>query len=197
MTTAPVADDDTIVLPVALQDLVEQNAIVTIVLIFVEIVGTHDAPSACLSDGSLESGQIDFVKGTVGDDHIHLMAIFLIVVQGIVLHTGRNAFRLEPLDIRHHHARGEPGIFAHILEVTTSQGCAVDIHARAKNHGLATIKGFLAETLAIETGHLRIPCGSQTGEGREGHTRVVGLSGLYPFVPQYIGTHTVRTIIGP
>ena len=88
VSTTPVADDHTVELPVALEDLVEHDIIMAIVLVFVEVVGAHDAPCASLLNGCLESRQIDLMQGTVAEDDIHLMAILLVVVQGIVLHTG-------------------------------------------------------------------------------------------------------------
>ena len=88
VTAAPVGDDYTIVLPITLQDLVEHNVIVTVVLVLIEVVGAHDTPCATLSDGSLEGWQVDLMESTVRDDDVHLMAILLVVVQGIVLHTG-------------------------------------------------------------------------------------------------------------
>ncbi len=197
MASTPVAHYDSIVAPVLLQDLVQEDMIVAIVLVFIQIVGAHDAPSTSLGNGCLEGGQIDFVQSTIGDGNIHLMAILLIIVKSIVLDASRNALGLKALNIRHHHARGQPGIFAHILEVTTTQRGAIDIDARTQNHGFATIEGFLAKALAIETGHLRIPSGSQTSEGWECHTRIVGLTSLFPLVPTYIGTYAMRTIIRP
>ena len=103
MTAAPVGDDHTIILPVTLQDLVKHDVIVAVVLVLIEIIGTHDTPCASLRDSRLEGGQVDLVQGTVRDNDVHLMTILLIVVQGIVLHTGGHTLRLEPLDIRHHH----------------------------------------------------------------------------------------------
>ena len=92
MASSPVGNDDTVVFPVALQNLVQQYIIVAIVLVLIKIVGAHDTPSTCFGYSGLEGGQIDLVKGTVGDDDVHLMAELLVVVQGIVLHTSRHPF---------------------------------------------------------------------------------------------------------
>ena len=169
----------------------------TIVLVLIEIVGAHDAPSATFLDGGLESRQVDLVEGTVADDDVHLMAVFLVVVQGVVLHAGSHTFRLQTLHVGHHHLGCQIGVFAHILEVAASKWGTVDVHARSQHYTLVTIQGFFAKTLAVDAGHLWIPCSSQTGEGREGHARVVGLSGLFPLVPKHVRTHTVRTVVRP
>jgi hypothetical protein len=125
------------------------------------------------------------------------MTVFLVVVQGIVLHTGSDTLRLEASDIGHHHTGGEPRIFAHVLEVTASKGCAIDVHTRTEHHTLVPVEGFLAQTLAIEAGHTGVPGSSETGEGWEGHTRVVGLSGLYPLIPEHIRTNAMRAVVCP
>ena len=88
-----------------------------VVLVLIEIVGSHDGPSAAFLYGGTESRQVNLVKGAVTDNDIHLMTEILVVVQGIVLHAGSHATRLQALNIGHHHARGQPRVFAHILEV--------------------------------------------------------------------------------
>ena len=115
-----------------------------VVLVFIEVVSTHEPPSASLGDGSLEGRQIDLVQGTLADHDVHLMAVFFVVVQRIVLHTGRHTLRLQPLNVRHHHARCQPRVFTHIFEVAASKRCAVDIYAWPKNHRLAAIEGLFA-----------------------------------------------------
>ena len=90
VAAAPVADDHAIETPVVLQNLVQEDIIMTIVLVFVEVIGTHDGPSTALLHGSLEGGQINLVEGTVADNDIHLMTILFIIVQRIVFHTGGN-----------------------------------------------------------------------------------------------------------
>ena len=67
-----------------------------VVLVFVEVVGTHDSPCPTLLYGSAESRQVDFMERTVADDDIHLMAVFLVIVQRIVLHTRCHPFDCKP-----------------------------------------------------------------------------------------------------
>ena len=168
-----------------------------VVLVAIQVVCAHDGPCLALLNGSLEGRQIDFVQGTVAHLHVHLMAIFLVVVQTIVLHACRHALRLQSLYVGHYHDRGEIRVFAHVLEVTSVEGSAVDVDAGSQDHVLATIESLLAQCLAVDTAHLRVPGGCKTGKGRESHTRVVGLSCLVPFVPQHVGAHTVWTIVSP
>ena len=197
VAAAPVADDHAVEAPVAFQHLVQQRGVMTVVLVLIEVVGTHETPCPTLLHGSAEGRQIDFVEGALADDDVHLVAVLLVVVQRIVLHAGGHALRLQALDVRSHHARGETGVFAHVLEVATVQGCAQNVDAGAQDDVLAAIEGFLAQALAVEAGHRGVPRCCQTGEGREGHARVVGLSGLLPLVPEHVGTHAVGAVVGP
>ena len=197
VTAAPVAHDDSVEAPVAFQDTVQRDIIMAVVLVVVEVVGTHDAPRLALGDGGTEGRQIDFVESAVANHHIHLMAILLVVVQRIVLHAGRHALRLQSLHVGHHHARGQPRVLAHVLEVAAAKRSAIDVHARAENHVLAAITSLLAQALAVETCQVRIPSSRQTRQGGEGHTRVVGLTGLHPLVPEHVGTNAVRAVVGP
>ena len=197
MRAAPVAYHHTIEAPVAFQDIVQQYAVVAVVLIVVQVIGTHQRPRATFLHGSLEGRQIDFVEGTVADLHVHLMTVGLIVVQRIVLHAGRDAFRLQALHIGHHHARCQEGVLAHVFEIAAIERCAENVHTGTENHVLVAVEGFFAQALAIEAGHLRIPGGCQTGQRREGHAGVVGLSGLHPLVPKHIGTNAMRSVVGP
>ena len=103
VATAPVADDHAIETPVVLQDLVQKDVIMTIMLVFVEVICPHNGPSTTFLHGSTEGWQIDLVECTVADDDIHLMAVFLIVVQRIMLHTGGHTLRLQTLNVGHHH----------------------------------------------------------------------------------------------
>ena len=87
VSATPVAYYHTIKLPICLQNLIESVLIMTIMLIAIEIVCTHNGPGLTLLYCSLEGWQIDFVKSTVAHLDIDLVAIFLIVVQTIVLHA--------------------------------------------------------------------------------------------------------------
>ena len=183
VAAAPVADDNAVELPLALEYLVERGGVMAVVLVLIEVVGAHDAPGSALLDGSLEGGQIDFVEGAVADHYIHLVAILLVVVEAVVLHAAGNALRLQSLDIGDDHARGEVGVFAHVLEVAAAQRRAEDVDAGAQDDAFVAIECLFAQALAVEARHGGVPCGCEAGEGGEGHARVVGLAGLPPLVP--------------
>ena len=103
MAASPVADDYAVEAPVVLQDMVEQDVVVAVVLVVVKVVGSHDGPGTALLHGGLEGGQVDLVQGTVADDDVDLVTVLLVVVQGVVLHAGGDATRLQSLNVGHHH----------------------------------------------------------------------------------------------
>ena len=144
MTATPVGDDHAVEAPVLLQDLVEHGGIMAIVLVLIEVVGTHDGPCATLLDCSLEGRQVDFMQGTVTDDDIHLMAVFLVVVQGVVFHTGSHTLRLQTFYVGHDDLGCQIGVFAHILEVTATKWGTIDIYTRAQHYALVAVKGLFA-----------------------------------------------------
>ena len=134
MCTAPVANHHTVEAPLLLQYLVQQYVVVTVMLVLIEIIGTHYSPCLALLHGSLEGREIDFAKGAVAHYNVHLMAMLLVIVQSIVLHTSSNALALKTLNVRNHHTGSEPRVFAHILEVAAVQRGAVDIDTRSQHH---------------------------------------------------------------
>ena len=183
VAATPVTDHHAIEAPVLLQNLVEHDIIVAVVLVLIEVIGAHDGPCPTLLDGGLEGRQVYLMQGPVANDDIHLMAVLLIVVQGIVLHASRHALRLQSLDVWHHHSRGQPWILTHILKVTAVERCAQYVHAWSEHHVLVPVERLLTQALAVKPCKVGVPRGSQTGERRECHARVVGLSCLHPFVP--------------
>ena len=88
--STPIAHHHSVKLPILLQYLVEQYGIVTVVLVLIQIVCTHDSPRLSFCYGSFEGREIDLMESTVADNDIHLMAIFLVIIQGIMLYTCSN-----------------------------------------------------------------------------------------------------------
>ena len=86
--STPVAHHYAVKLPVALQYLIECPLVVAVVFILVQVVSTHDGPCLALLYGGLEGWQINLVQGAVAHLHIYQVAIFLIVVQAVMLDAG-------------------------------------------------------------------------------------------------------------
>ncbi len=197
MGASPVAYHHPVEAPFTLEDVVEHPLVVAEVLVLVIVVGSHYRPRATLLDSCLESGQVDFIEGAVIDYHVGGVAVDLLVVEGVMFHAGGNAAILHPLDIRHHHPGGQVGVFTHVLEVAAVKRGAIDVHARAEQYILPTVKGLLADRAAIEGRHLGVPGGRQAGQRGESDAGVIGPSGLVPFIPQHLGAYPVGAVGGP
>ena len=129
VASSPVGDDDAVVAPLAFYKVAQQILVVAVVLIAVEVVGSHKAPDVSLSDGSMEGRQIDFMECALGDDDIGVVAVLLVVVEAEVLYACRHMVFLHALNIGHHHCGAEVGVLTEILEVAPVERCAVDVHA--------------------------------------------------------------------
>ena len=114
-----------------------------------------------------------------------------------MLDAGSHTVRLQTFDIRNDHRCRQVRVFTHILEVTPVERCTIDIHSGSEHNALVPIHCLFAQSHAIGMSKVGVPCGSQTGERREGGARVVGPACLVPLVPHHLRTDTVRTIGTP
>ena len=164
---------------------------------FVEVVGRHDGPRLAFLYGGLEGGEVDFVQRAVVYNDVGVVAVHFVVIQCEMLHAGSHAVALQSLDVGHHHAARQVGVFTHVLKVAAVERRAVDVDTGAQQHVLLAEAGFFAHALAVKEGHLGIPRGGKAGQCRESHARVVGPPGLVPLVPQHFGAHAVGAVVGP
>jgi hypothetical protein len=125
------------------------------------------------------------------------MAIFLVVIEAIVLHTTCDSDALQALNIRYNHTRRQIRVFAEILEVATTERRTIDIDAWSQYHTLPAIQSFLTQSVSISSGDFGIPSGCKASESRECDARVVALPGLFPFVPKHIRSNAVRSVVCP
>ena len=132
MHASPVGNHSTIEFPFTLQDIVQQILIGAHMLILIEVIRSHNGPRLALEHGGLEGRQIDFVERTVVDNHICCVAIHFLIVEGIMLHASSHAIALHPFHIGDHHLSCEIRVFTHILEISSIERCAVDVHAGTK-----------------------------------------------------------------
>ncbi len=125
------------------------------------------------------------------------MAVHFVIVQGKVFDAGSHAVLLHAPDIRHHHLSGQIGVFAHVLEVASVERCTVNVDTGPQQDGLVAIARLFADALPVKERHFGVPGCCQAGQGRESHAGVVGAPGLFPLIPQHIGTYAVRTVVRP
>ena len=145
----------------------------------------------------MEGRKIYLVQRTVVYDDIDIAAIVFLIVKRIMFDAGGNTIFLYTLYVGYHHLRGEIRVFTHVFKVTTIERCAIYIHARAQQHCLVAIAGFLAYAHAVKMGNSGIPGGGETGECGECNARVIGPVGTIPFIPKHFSTYAVRTVGSP
>ena len=197
VATTPVGHHYAVPLPLVLEDVAQQNLVAAGMLAAELVVTAHETPGTALGGGRLEGRQVDLAQGAVAHLYIDVAAPPLLVVQGVVLHTGGHTIALQSLHIGHHHHTGQIGILAHILEVAAVEWGTVDVHTGAEQNVLAAVAGFFAHHASVEQRHLGIPGGCQAGESRKSGARVVGPLGVAPVVPVYLGAHAVGTVAHP
>ena len=125
------------------------------------------------------------------------MTVELLIVQCIMLHASSHSILLHTFDVRNHHCGREVRIFSHIFEVTSVQGCTVDIHTGTQQDVFLAVTRLFTDTFSIKMRHFGIPCSSKARQCRIGNTGIVCPSCLIPFIPQHFRTDTVRTISSP
>ncbi len=195
--SAPVAYHGAVESPLAFENVVEQVLVVAGVLVFVIIVCSHYRPRPAFLHGRFKRRQVNLVESAVVHHGIGSVAVYLVVVQRVVLHAGCHAECLKVLHIRHYHSGGKQRVFAHVFKVASVEGGAVYVNAGAEQHVLASVAGFLADRGAVECRHVGIPCGGEAGKSGESHAGVIGPAGLVPLVPQHFGAYAVRAVGGP
>ncbi len=165
-------------------------------LIEVLVVTAHKAPCTALGNGSMEGTQIQLVEGTVAHTHIDVAAPCFLFVESIVLDATRHAIALQALYVGYAHARGKDGVLAHVFKVAAVERCAIQIDTRAQQHRFLAIARFLAHHASVKGGKAGLPRSGKASESRERSARVIGPTGMVPFVPLYLHAHPVRAVAG-
>ena len=197
MGPTPVRHDNAIVFPLSLQNIIQQERVMTVVVILPQIIRTHNTPCMRLLYRSLESRKIYLVKSTFTENHICCMAVYLIIIQAEVFYTGRHAIFLKTFDIRYSQTACKIGVLTHVLKITPIQWGTEYIHARTEHHILFSVKSFLSHGIAIFLSYLGIPCRSQTCQRRESYHRIVAPPCLVPSIPHSFRAYTMRTVRHP
>ena len=197
MCAAPVGDYNTVELPVAFEDVVEQILVVAALLTFVLVVSAHNRPSLSFGNGSMEGGKVDFVERTVVDNDVDVSAPAFLVVQCIMLNASSHAVGLHGFYVRNHHARSEVGVFAEIFEVASVERRAVDVATGSEQDVFVAIARLFADSAAVEVRHLLVPSGSQASKSGQSRAGVVGPSGAAPLIPNHFLSDAVRPVGSP
>ena len=144
----PVAHHEAAEAEVAAEDGGEQVAALHTLLAVDHIVRTHHRPGIALTHGYLEGLQVELAQGSLGDAHIDVLAVGLLVVHGKMLEGCADMLALDAAHKGCRHLTGEQRVFGVVLEVAASERIAVQVHARAEDEVEPVFMGLVADGLS-------------------------------------------------
>ena len=171
---APVGHDDTLVAPLVAEDTGEQVVLLLGVLAVELVVGGHDGPGIGLLDGDFEVLEVDLAEGTLADAGIVLVAVGLLVVDGVVLDGDTHVVALYTIDIGSSHLTGEDRILGEVLEVTAAERVTMDVHTRGEEDVHTILVDFFTHGLGHLLDEVDIPGAGEEGSHRE-TGRIIGV----------------------
>ena len=163
----PVGDDGPLKAPVPAQNIQQQVGVLVGVGAVDEVVGGHDGLGVGLLDHDLKAGEVELPEGALVQHRVAGHPAQLLAVDGKVLGAGGNAVFLDAPHIARRHFAGEERVLRKILKVAAAQGAALDVQARAQQHGHLLRGSLLAQSLAHGFAQLRVPAAGHGGAGGE------------------------------
>ena len=150
MHASPIRNYNTVKSPFSFQYIIEQILVMTAMLPFIQIVGTHDSPYLTLLHSSLECRQVNFIQSTVINNDIRGMTIHLMVVQGKMLHTSCNSIQLYTFNVRNYHTGCQVRVLTHVFKITPIERCPINIYTWTQKHSLVTVTCLFSDTFSIK-----------------------------------------------
>ncbi len=157
----PVGHEHALEAPIALENLVIEEVVLGGVNAVDQVVGVHDRINVALDDGGLEGGQIDFAHGALVHVDAGVVAIELLVVEGVVLDGGDDALGLNALNERNDDGRVEVRVFGKVFKVAAADGRAGNVDAGAEEEIDVAGAGIFAEAFAEVARKIGIPGSGQ------------------------------------
>ena len=151
------------------------------------IVRSHNGPRVTLADGNLKATQVYLTCCTLADTFVDAGTIGLLRVDGKVLGRYANALLLHTLNIGSSNLTRQQGIFRIVLEITTTEGIAMQVHARTQNDVATVFLGLITNSLTDFTNQFCVPSGSQTRTNRESSSIIGFVSTFASGVDTYTG----------
>ena len=188
--TNPVGHHDTLKAPVLAQDLGQQVAVTHRVLTVNLVVRRHHGPRVTLTNGNLETTQIQLAGSTLTHALIYSSTVGLLRVDGKVLGTHTGTLTLHTLYIGCCNLTCQQRVLRVVLKVTSAQGIAMQVHTRAQNHVAAILLGLITNSLSHLVHQVGVPGRSQARADREGG----GIIGLVGTLTCRVDTYTGRTV---
>ena len=164
---APVGHDDTLESPLVPENGGQEVQLLLGIFAVELVIGGHDGPGFGLLHGDLEILQVDLAEGALADAGVVLVAVGLLVVRRVVLDGSAHPVGLDASDVGRGHLAGEERILGEILEVTSAQRVAVDVHTRGEEDVHAVFQDFVAHGFRHLLHHFRIPGARKEGSHRE------------------------------
>ena len=191
--TAPVGDDHAVEAPLYAQDVGQQVLVLVGVGTVHEVVGAHDHARPRVSAHDLKTGQVDFAHRTLVHNRVRRHASQLLGVNREVLGAGCGTRGLDSVDEARGHASGEDRVLGEVLEVTSTQGRALDVEAGAEQDVDAEAARLHTQRLTHLACKLRIPRGGDSG-GRRKASRLLGLSDAEVVGVPELAAHAVGSV---
>ena len=195
--STPVGYANALKAPFFPQDIIEQIFMMAAMGSPETIISTHDTKRSAPRHRSLKCREIQFSERSLTDLCIHTHSLILLIVQCIMLHTGRHIILLNPLNQRHNHLGCEAGILPHILKVPAAQRTPEQIDARRQDHILASSPCFLPEDPAAFRGEFPVPGSRNRRIARKIGTLIICHSDRDPFILPVIKAHPHRSVREP
>ncbi len=126
----PIGHDKTVEAPFPLQDGVDDLRTFADIDPVQPVVGGHDRPGLGAFHRSLERRHVDFAQGTLIDIGTDCIPLIFRLVADEMLDRGRDAARLQSLDVGDRDLAGEVRILRIALEIAAVQGRAVNVDRR-------------------------------------------------------------------
>lgn len=95
----PVTHNEAVPAPLAPEDISDEVVVGRAKVSVYLVVSRHDRPRVAVADRDLERLEVDLAQGALGNLLVDEEAAILLVVGGVVLHTGPNSSSLDRLDV--------------------------------------------------------------------------------------------------
>ena len=148
------------------------------------VVAVHHGSDMCLLHGLSECGEVDFMERALIDIGTCMVAAPFLIVCSEMLHRGNHPLMLHANDVIGSYLGCEVRVFAEILEISSTERCPIDVHARTEKKRDSSRLGVLSEPVTELVGKFAVPC-----RGSEYPARIERTDGvLTPYIAYSLWT---------
>ncbi len=106
----------------------------------------------------LKRWQIDLSQRSLIQIRADVVPVILLIVSRKMFYSCDHSLALDAFDVAHGHLPREVGIFSHVFKASSSNRCAINIHARRKQNMDSARTRILPQCFSHQSSQLRIPC---------------------------------------